>query len=400
VSNKVNCTTVRTLRIAHSSHGKFHHQDLARQLYRLGVLDTFFTGYPRFKLKTLGVPKDRVRTFPSLEVPYHAGLRYGLLKGRLKLEMEWQKHERFDRVVARNMPIVDAYIGLSCASLYAGQAVQRRGGLYLCDRGSSHILTQDALLAEEYDRQGIHYRSIDPRILEKEQREYATANAILVPSEFARRTFIAEGVPKTKLHKVPYGVDLDRFGPVGAPESKTFEVLFVGNASPRKGVPDLLKAYTAVSHPHKQLRFVGAVSDELRPILLSAQKSDNSIEILGPWPQAKLPEIMSRSHVLVLPSIEEGLALVQAQALACACPVIATSNTGAEDLFTDGVEGFIVPIRSPDILADRLQYLADNPEQRLQMSEAALQRVQRIGGWDQYGENIVAAVKELLDARK
>lgn len=393
-------TTARTLRIAHSSHGKFHHQDLARQLYRLGVLETFFTAYPRFKLKTLGVPKNKVRTFPSLEVAYHAGLRYGLLKGRLKREMEWHKHERFDRAVARSMPAVQAYIGLSCASFYAGQVVQRRGGLYLCDRGSSHILTQNALLAEEYDRQGLPYRSIDPRVLEKEQREYAQADAILVPSEFVRRTFIAEGIPNVKLRKVPYGVDLDRFKPQGVPESQTFEVLFVGSVSPQKGVSDLLKAYTAVQHPHKRLRFVGAVSEELRPILLSAQQSDNSIEVRGPWPQTRLPEIMSRSHVLVLPSIQDGFGLVQAQALACACPVIATTNTGAEDLFTDGVEGFIIPIRSPDTLAQRLQQLADNPEQRQQMSDAALRRVRHIGGWNQYGEHIVDTVKELLDVRK
>jgi Glycosyltransferase len=260
-------STIRTLRIAHSSHGKFHHQDLARQLYRLGVLDTFFTGYPRFKLKTLGLPQDKVRTFPILEVAFRAGLRFGL-KCRMMRQLVWRKNEHFDRAVARNMPTVEAYIGLSGASFYAGQTVQRQGGLYLCDRGSSHILAQNALLAEEYDRLGKPYRSIDPHVLEKEQREYAQADAILVPSEFVRRTFIAEGVPETKLRKVPYGVDLDRFKPLVAPESQTFEVLFVGSVSPRKGVPDLLKAYTAVQHPYKRLRFVGAVSDELRPILL------------------------------------------------------------------------------------------------------------------------------------
>lgn len=393
-------TAVTTLSIAHSSQGKFHHQDLARQLYRQGVLHTFFTGYPRFKLKTLGVPKDKVSTFPWLEVVYHAGLRYGVLKGRLRRELEWQIQQTFDHYVARHMPPAEAYIGLSCASLHAGQAIQRNGGLYLCDRGSSHILTQEVLLAEEYDRQGIVYRSIDPRVIEKEQLEYATADAILVPSEFARRSFMAEGVPESKLRKVSYGVDLSRFRPVGTPEPTSFDVLFVGSVSLRKGVPYLLAAYAAVRHPRKHLRFVGGVDDEMRPLLQAAQQSDASIEILGPWPQGKLPEIMSCSHVMVLPSIEEGLGLVQAQALACGCPVIASRNTGAEDLFTDGVEGYIVPIRSPDILAERLQRLADDPEQRQRMSAAALQRVQCIGGWDLYGENIVATVKELLHARQ
>jgi glycosyltransferase involved in cell wall biosynthesis len=94
---------------------------------------------------------------------------------------------------------------------------------------------------------------------------------------------------------------------------------------------------------------------------------------------------MARSHVLALASVEEGLALVQGQALACGCPVVATTATGAEDLFSDGVEGFIVPDRDTDALASRLQQLADDPALRERMSAAALERVKTLGGWDHYG---------------
>lgn len=381
------------MRIVHSCHAKFHHQDLARQLHRLGVLQTFFTGYPRFKLKGLDVPWDKVNTFPWLEVPYYAGLRYGLLKGRLRREMEWQVLEVFDRHVAKQMPEADAYIGLSCASLRAGRVIKQRGGKYFCDRGSSHIRYQDRLLAEEHDRHNIPYVSIDRRVIDKEVDEYATADVILVPSEFARRSFIAEGVSETKLRKVPYGVDLRRFSPAGEPEAGRFDVLFVGAASLRKGVPDLLRAYSMVQHSRKRLRFVGAVGEDVRVVLQNAQHTDPSIELLGHRPQEQLCDIISSSHVMVLPSIEEGLALVQAQALASGCPVIASTNTGGEDLFTNGVEGFIVPIRSPELIAACLQKLADNPQLQASMREAALRRVHGIRGWDRYGEDILNAVK-------
>ncbi|MDE2464390.1 MAG: glycosyltransferase [Alphaproteobacteria bacterium] len=387
------------MKIVHSCHGKFHHQDLARQLHRLGVLHTFFTGYPRFKLKNLNVPWNKVNTFPWLEVPYYAGMRYGLLNARLRREMEWQVHEVFDRHVARQMPEADAYIGLSCASLRAGRVIKQRGGKYLCDRGSSHIRYQDRLLAEEHDRHGIPYISIDRRVIEKEMAEYEMADAILVPSEFARRSFIAEGVPESKLRKVSYGVDLRRFSPVGAPEAGRFDVLFVGAASLRKGVPDLLNAYRMLRHPRKRLRFIGAVTEEVRAFLQRACGSDPSIEILGPRPQDLLREIMSTAHVMVLPSIEEGLALVQAQALACGCPVIASTNTGSEDLFTDGIEGFVVPIRSPEVIAERLQWIADDRDLQSDLHEAALRRAQAIGGWDRYGESILSAVRNLADER-
>src|ERR1700690_826861 len=102
-------------------------------------------------------------------------------------------------------------------------------------------------------------------------------------------------------------------------------------------------------------------------------------------PQNQLKNVMSRSHVMVLPSVEEGLALVQAQAMACGCPVVGTSHTGAEDLFSDGQEGYIVPIRDVSALAERLQHLADYPEQRTQMGQRALAKVKSYGGWHRYG---------------
>jgi glycosyltransferase involved in cell wall biosynthesis len=108
-----------------------------------------------------------------------------------------------------------------------------------------------------------------------------------------------------------------------------------------------------------------------------------------------LKEIMSASDVMVLPSVEEGLALVLAQAMACGCPVIASENTGASDLFTDGREGFIVPIRDPHAIAQRLQLLADSPDLRLRMSHAAMERVKSLGGWAQYGEKMYEVFAEL-----
>lgn len=387
------------LRIVHSSHGKFNHQALARQLYRHDALAGFFTGYPRLKLKDLGVPPKLVHTFPWMEVPYHLGFRFGVMKGGLQREWEWWLYETFDRWVSRHLPAADAYIGLSCASLHAGRAFQRQGGLYFCERHSTHIRTQDQLLADEHARMGFPYQPIDPRVVEKEMEEYAAADAIVVPGEFAYRSFLDWGVPIEKLRKVPLGVDLRCFSKVAEPDPEYFDVLFVGGVSLRKGVPDLFDAFTRLQHPRKRLRIVGAVSGAMREFLLSRYGHPDGVEFLGVWPQPKLREIMSRSHVLVLPSIEDGFGLVLAQALACGCPVIASRNTGAEDLFTDGVEGYIVPIRAPDILAERLQSLVDDSKRRQSMSEAALLGVRAFGSSDQYGDRIVNTVKDLLHAR-
>lgn len=380
------------MQVVHSSHGRFHHHDLARELAARGMLRAFFTGYPRWKLRDASLPLEFVRTFPWVEVPFMAALKFGVLRGRMEQYAARVLSESFDRHVARAIPDCDAYIGLSCASLHAGRVAQSRGAIYVCDRGSTHIRAQDALLREEYKRQGIAWRGIDRYVVDKECREYEQADLITVPSEFVRRTFVEYGVPESKLAKVPYGVELSRFEKVGEPCPDRFEVLFVGSASVRKGVADLLAAFAALRHPAKRLTFVGSVTDEIRN-WLRGKHLDPAVRFVGHLPQAQLKEEFSRAHVMVLPSIEEGLALVQAQALACGCPVIASEHTGARDLFEDGKEGFIVPVRKPGAIAERLQQLADDPRLRQRMGEAAMLTVrENLGGWSTYGDRIVAAL--------
>jgi glycosyltransferase involved in cell wall biosynthesis len=89
------------------------------------------------------------------------------------------------------------------------------------------------------------------------------------------------------------------------------------------------------------------------------------------------------------------LALVQGEGMACGCPVIATPNTGSEDLFTNGQEGFIVPVRDPNAIAERLQQLADDPERQRQMRIAAIERVRHLGGWTDYGDRWFSLLREL-----
>jgi glycosyltransferase involved in cell wall biosynthesis len=82
--------------------------------------------------------------------------------------------------------------------------------------------------------------------------------------------------------------------------------------------------------------------------------------------------------------------------MACGCPVIASRNTGAEDLFSNGQEGFIVPARDADALAAAMQRLADDPDLRNQMSVASVRRVAESGGWDDYGRNVKGVFSKLV----
>ena len=375
------------MRVIQTTFGVFHHFELARELLRRGHLQRIYSTFLWKRLKREDIPRDLVRTYPWLHTPEMVSRRFGFTPAWLINTLGYTNALAFDRFVInklRSERPPDALIALSGSSLLAGQQVQRRGGIFICDRGSSHQRYQETLLKEEHSRWPVAAPTSDDRDTHREEEIYRVANAITVPSSFAARSFVEMGVPTHKIHIIPYGVRLEHFRKIAQAPDDRFEVLFAGGVGLRKGVPYLLQAFAALNHPRKRLRVAGSIQSEIRSLL--SQLPQTNVEYLGSVPQSRLIDLMNTSHVMVLPSIEEGLALVQGQALACGCPVIATTNTGAEDLFTDGVEGYIVPIRDVAALTDRMQRLADDSLLQQQMSGAALERVHHLGGWSDYGD--------------
>jgi alpha-maltose-1-phosphate synthase len=381
------------MKITQAVFGVFHHFELGRELDRRGHLEAIFSTWPWARLKREGLPHAKVHHFPWVHTPEMVLRQRGLLPRWLGDELGYLNALSFDEWTLRRVPECDALIGISGSCLKTGRLVQQRGGRFICDRGSSHQRYQEELVSAEHRRWGVDAPVSDMRDTVREEKIYAMADAITVPSSFAARSFIESGVAAEKIHVIPYGVRLEKFAKVADPPKDSFEVLFVGGVSLRKGVPYLLEAFRRLRHPAKRLRVVGGVQPSLKQVL--DRLPTEQVEFLGAVPQTELPGIMSRSHVMVLPSIEEGLALVQGQAMACGCPVLASTNTGSEDLFSDGIEGFIVPIRDVEALTLRLQELADDPALQRRMSEAGLERVKHIGGWQEFGDRWEALLRVL-----
>jgi alpha-maltose-1-phosphate synthase len=380
------------MKICVGSAGPFHAFDLARQMERLGHLKHLYTAYPSWRVD--GMPKEKVSTFPWLMAPAMLANRFGF--NRVRDSLSVPMIETFDRWMAERIAPCDVLQCLSSFGLQSHRAARsRHGAVTACDRGSTHIEFQDEILRDEFARFGARFPGIDPRVIERELEEYAFCDLVFVPSSFAMRTFADKGVPHDKLRLNPYGVDLSMFHREPKTDS-TFRVLFVGTVSLQKGLPYLFEAIAGLGRPDVELCVIGALEAEMRPIMA---KYEGTFRYLGAIARSELRKHYSQASVLVLPSIQEGLALVQAQAMACGVPVIASNNTGAADLFTDGVEGFIVPIRDARAIGEKILTLYENPAMREQMGEAALARVRKIGGWNDYGDRAAEYYREALEMR-
>lgn len=387
------------MRVIQTVFGVFHHFELARQLQVRGHLETVYSTWPWARLKREGLPRDLVRTFPWIHTPEMLMRRIGVSNTSILDDVGYANALSFDRwssLQRRRLQAPDALIAISGSSLRTGRELQARGSLFLCDRGSSHQRYQEAIVSAEFRRWGVERPVSDIRDTVREEAIYEIADAITVPSSFAARSFVQSGVAPEKVHTIPYGVRLERFHKSGDPPKDHFHVLFAGAVGLRKGIPYLLEAFSQLKCSTKLLRVAGDLQPEMKRVMERLPR--RHVEFLGIVNRERLVDLMSVSHVMVLPSIEEGLALVQGQALACGCPVIASTNTGGEDLFSDGVEGFIVPAGSSTAIAEKLQMLADDPDLRQRMSEAALRRVQFLGGWDDYGDKWERLLLELTGA--
>ena len=379
-----------------ASISRFHSFELARQLQARNALAAIYTGLAKRFVRRYGIEENLLHSFPWVQVPLEIAQRFDLLSPGMTRRMGHVAHRALDRHVARKLPACHVYMALAGIGLESGRAAQARGTAYVCDRSSAHIEVQKRLLTDAYAALDLPYTPIDSCSVERNLAEYDQADMVVVPSQFAYDSFVESGFPAERLCRIPFGVNLDSFSRQ-MPRDTAFRVLFVGAPGVQKGLHFLLQAFARAALPGARLVIVGHVEPETDILLKRFPVAD--IDLVGPVPHDEVARQMSRASVLVLPSIQEGLAVVQAEALACECPVISSTHAGGADLFEDGEEGFIVPVGDIDALADRMTRLHDDPVLLDAMAEKAGRRARQIGGWNGYGDAICDLFLRLARAR-
>jgi glycosyltransferase involved in cell wall biosynthesis len=112
-------------------------------------------------------------------------------------------------------------------------------------------------------------------------------------------------------------------------------------------------------------------------------------------PHDELLAEMSRQDVLVLPSLHEGFGLVMSEAMSQGLVVLTTPHTAGPDLIADGVDGFLIPIRSADAIEEKLALLAHDRERLAAMQEAARRKAASMT-WENYRQGVVRVAREVM----
>jgi glycosyltransferase involved in cell wall biosynthesis len=242
-----------------------------------------------------------------------------------------------DRLVARRLPAlvgkIDVVHTWPLGALATLKAARELGIPTVLERPNAHTRFAYEAVRRECERIGVtlppdHEHAWNDRVLEIEEQEYELADALLCPSDFVVDTFLEHGFSREKLVRHFYGYDEQSFYPdtASGSDERGLTVLFVGVAAVRKGLHFALDAWLASPASQNGTFLVaGELLSEYGSYLTQAL-AHPSVQVLGH--RDDVPELMRRSDVLVLPSIEEGFGLVCTEALGSGCvPLVSDACT-------------------------------------------------------------------------
>src|ERR1700685_346453 len=286
-----------------------------------------------------------VLVFPaSLSRPVRGAVRVSPTLARRKIRLPYRilgtmrAVAMHDWIVARRLEKLAGQIDIihtwPLGALETLKTARRLGIPTVLERCNAHTGFAMEVVQKECDRLGVtlppdHEHAYNETKLRKEEEEYELADRLLCPSDFVMRTFLDRGYPAAKLARHQYGFDEKTFHVGGKPRGTNpgLTMLFVGVCAVRKGGHYALEAW--LNSPASQAgtfliagEFLPDYAQKLKPML-----QHPSVRVLGH--RSDVPELMRKSDILVLPSIEEGSALVTSEARGSGCVLVVSEAAGA-----------------------------------------------------------------------
>lgn len=351
--------------------------------------------------RSYDLPHFKIKTHPAREIIRLLAQELGLAwltkheTGWASIDRVWN---RLDEIAAEylrqnheRLGVTGVYAYEDCAE-HLFEAARELGLRRVYDLPIAYWETAQSLLRAEAKR----YPDWEPTLggtrdsaekLARKTRELALAEVVVCPSRFVFDSLPEAARTSKKCIVAPFGSPpQDRsYRPHRTYEKLRF--LFAGALTQRKGLADLFAAMKLVNPTDAELVVMGS------PVLPLQFYRDQFSRFIfePPRPHSAFLQLMDSCHVLVLPSIVEGRALVQQEAMSRGLPLLATANAGGEDLIIEGETGFLVPAGQPAIIAEKIQWFLQNRDKLPGMSAAARAKAAELS-WPAYGEQILHGI--------
>jgi starch synthase len=370
-----------------------------------GFLDHALTVFPRLQNEL------RRRSFPAELAPLTRTVGRREWGRQLAGQLGWDSlttnetgifsvdavYRSLDRAVARRLqksPPVRAIYGYDGGALESFRVAKRLGVTCIYEhptvywRKVQQYQREEAELHPEWAPTLGALDDSEEKLARKDE-ELALADLVITPSSFSRASLLAAPNVSAPVHVLPYGTE--SVSSDNGTRSKKLRVLFVGALSQAKGLGYLLEAVARLGNAIELTLIGRRVSTAIpAPALIEKYRWLPSLA------HDELLSEMARHDVLVLPSLHEGFGLVLSEAMSQGLTIITTPHTAGPDMITDGVEGFLVPIRSADAIEEKLALLATDRERLRAMQEAARQKAASLT-WENYRQGIARVAREVVE---
>lgn len=323
------------------------------------------------------IPLDRVKHFPLFAIWYTWIKKWARQRNALPLAYLMGGQRFCKAIVREHIPKCDVLYAFSSAAKELFEWARRTGVICVVDQEIPPLIIEARLVREQEEAYpqwttGMSNCEGVEAYTERQREEWELSDAILCPSQFCRRAVIEAGGPPEKICFLPSGVHRSFFAAERRPEPHSgLRVLFVGNTPIRKGLPDLVLALEQLRSHYITGIFVGATTSLTEYAIRRAKKVGS---LLGNVTRDQMISLYASADVLVLPTVSDIFPGAVLEALAMGLAVITTPNCGAADIVRDGIDGFIVPIRSPQSIAEKLELLATDSRLLEEMQHNARQR--------------------------
>jgi glycosyltransferase involved in cell wall biosynthesis len=155
-------------------------------------------------------------------------------------------------------------------------------------------------------------------------------------------------IKETKVRIIPPGYNDSLFKAGTKPSPPPVQLVYAGKLSRAKGVPWMLRALSTIETPSWRLHLVGSAGgQEKEECLRLAERLGERVWVHGAVSQDRFADFIRQAHILVLPSLYEGLPLVLLEGLAGGCRIVATDLPGVKELFRDFSTDCLELVKTP-----------------------------------------------------